>query len=919
MKKYLLISVLICAVFQLYPVELTINYHRYDGDYDDWNIWVWEEGKEGGAYDFTQKTDYGVSTKLELEEPSKIGIIIRKGEWIEKDVDEDRYVYIEEDEEIWLLSKDRNVYYRRSDVDTSDRIVGSFLEGSYDIRVVLTNGLNTKKALANTKVTDSNGRNISLKNVSLWNEPEQKNKGYEFINENQIRFIFDPEKWNIDDKIKNIYVVSNLSQWEIRDSWEMKKNNSNKNYTLTKMKGISKDEVPDKTEFKFVVELQDDSLWLPADDNLTVYKASQKGDVLKVSTVQKLDPTVEYEIEIDGYSKSMPIAYGILDEYKFDGWLGNKHNEDETSFRLWSPVAQEAYVRLYDENNPDFYKDYKMKNTGDVLQTTIPGDLHNRFYNYRIIIYGEEYITGDPYAYTSGANGERSAVVNLELTDTENFRNYDKPYFTGRNTDALIYEIHLRDYTVDPEADFDNPGKFIGLAEKNNFLKKFPDLKIGLGHFKELGVSHIHLLPVMDFATVDEETSEGYNWGYDPYSYFSLEGSYSTDPDKPTARINEFKKMIQTFHENGLRIILDVVYNHTYSSVECPLAQTVPYYYYRLKDDGRFSNGSGCGNETASDKTMMRKHIVDSLLFFANEYRVDGFRFDLMALHDIETMKIVEQELKEKHPDIIIYGEPWAADESMLSKEDMFFKGAQQDTSIAVFNDDLRNDIKGDSDGYITGFATGDTNLKENVITGIKGAVDDFSQSAQEVVNYVSAHDNLTLYDKIVQVRPEESFKEHAKRSALANSIVMFSQGIPFLHGGVEILRTKGGNHNSYNVGDEVNMIRWSEKAKHYKVFEYYKKIIQLRQNNPGFRLSKGEDISKNIQILQTQEGIIGVENKKDNILVFFNANKEETTLNIPGRWKILLSGFDFKKINRPVHDYITIPALSTVVVKKRW
>ncbi|MFA5478396.1 MAG: type I pullulanase [Candidatus Muiribacteriota bacterium] len=920
-KKNLVSFFLFLILMAAYGKSLTVNYHRYDGNYDEWNLWIWLENGEGKSYNFTEKTDYGVKTIINFpEEVERIGFIVRKGEWVEKDVDEDRYIDLtKSNREIWLLSSDREIYSRRNDVDTSDRIISGFIESSNTIRLVLTSEIETSSSKKNFTLKNSSGNFIEIKNVTPWNS---KTISTEYvINGKEITFVFSPEKYGLKaDKNTKVSMASSINGWKENDkNWEFKYINDKNVFELTRKIGISKDMVSENTEFKFVVNHGKNTNWYPQGDNIIVSTKnhSKKDRIIKLETLAKLNPYEKYTVKHESFGQITPISYNILEEYSHEGWLGNRYSKEQTVFKLWSPVSTKAYVRIFDNDSTEKFREYEMKLNGNVFEATIKENLKNKFYIYRMEMYGETKFAQDPYAYSSGVNGKRSAVVDLKSTDPQNFRKYSKPEFSGKNTDAVIYEIHVRDYSTDEKVNFEWRGQFKGLTEKNRFLKNYPDIKTGIDHIKELGVTHVHILPVMDFASVDENRG-GFNWGYDPYSYFSLEGSYSSNPSNPEVRIREFKEMIKSFHENGLRVVLDVVYNHTYSSMECPLARTVPYYYYRLTEDGKFSNGSGCGNETASEKNMMRKHIVESLEFFADEYRVDGFRFDLMALHDIETMKIIEKKLKQKHPDIIIYGEPWAAASSMLKHEEMFFKGAQKNTTIGVFNDNLRNSIKGDSDGYGKGFATGDLKEKENIIKGIVGSIDDFAEKACETVNYVSAHDNLTLFDKIDKLHTNNSMKNKAKMSILANALVIFSQGMPFIHGGAEILRSKGGNHNSYNAGDEVNKILWQTKVENFRVFEYYRNMIELRKKYDCFRMSDRNEITANIKIHHTPDGVIAVEYLKSGLLAIFNADKNGITLRFPGTWSVILPQYgEEKNSGKVLKDYVSINPLSVLILKK--
>ncbi|HWI63462.1 MAG TPA: type I pullulanase, partial [Symbiobacteriaceae bacterium] len=489
----------------------------------------------------------------------------------------------------------------------------------------------------------------------------------------------------------------------------------------------------------------------------------------------------------------------------------------------------------------------------------------------------------------------------------------------------ILYEIHVRDISTAENSGIKNKGKFLGFTETGTTGPN--GVKTGLDHIKELGVTHVHLLPAFDFASTDETKEGQFNWGYDPKNYNVPEGHYATDPNG-IARIREFKQMVQSFHDNGLRVVMDVVYNHT-STGASPFESIAPTYYYRYDATGRLANGSGCGNETASERPMMRKYIVDSVKLWAKEYKVDGFRFDLMGLHDVETMKAVRAALNEIDPSIIIYGEPWTGGPSALDPEQAIGKGKQQGLNIAVFNDHIRNAIKGDNDGIIKGFTTGAGSQVMSIQRGVVGAIAydnwvvDFAKDPVESVNYASAHDNLTLWDKIAKSNASDSEQDRVKMDLLAQAIVFTSQGVPFLHGGEEMLRTKGGNHNSYNAPDSVNQLDWSRKAKYSNVFEYYKGLIALRKAHPAFRLATAEQVRQHLSFLDGLPANTLAFRLKENaggdpwkeIVVIYNPNREEVTVNLPaGSWNVAAKGDKIAEAGA-VSGQALVPPISMMVL----
>jgi len=535
--------------------------------------------------------------------------------------------------------------------------------------------------------------------------------------------------------------------------------------------------------------------------------------------------------------------------------LGAVYTTLYTTFKVWAPTVDKITLVVYEDSYDDLGQKYEMiKFEKGVWELRLNGDYKNKYYNYIVSNNGEQKETPDIYTKGASANGKKGMIVDFHSINPVNWEDHKRPLTINR-TEAIIYEIHVRDFSVSEDSGIKNKGKYLAFTEKNT--KTSEGVVTGLDYLKELGITHIHLLPVFDFASVDE-TKDEYNWGYDPYLYNVLEGSYATDSQDGTVRIREFKTMIQSLHENGLSVIMDVVYNHTFSIYNSPMDILVPGYYYRKDDAGNYTNGSGCENETASEKPMMRKFMVDSIKFWAEEYKIDGFRFDLMALHDIDTMKELTKQAKIINPNIIIYGEPWIGGASSLPHSMQLTKGSQRGLQISVFNDDLRNAIKGDNDGTQRGFVNGGAGLEFEIKKGIVGSINfnnemyNFAQEPGETINYVSAHDNLCLFDKFEKSNHENTPLEREKMTRLALSIVLTCQGVPFIQGGTEILRTKQGNHNSYNAGNVVNEISWSRKAEYEETYEYIKGLIALRKSQKVMTLDNASDVRNSLVFLET-------------------------------------------------------------------
>jgi pullulanase len=485
-------------------------------------------------------------------------------------------------------------------------------------------------------------------------------------------------------------------------------------------------------------------------------------------------------------------------------------------------------------------------------------------------------------------------------------------------TEAVIYETHVRDFSIAANSGMENKGKFLAFTEKDT--KTGENISTGLAHLKELGITHVHLLPVNDFFTVDEEKPlEKYNWGYDPQHFNALEGSYSTTPNIGTARIKEFKQLVQSLHNEGVGVILDVVYNHTYFAKESVFNQTVPGYFYRQKRDGSFSNASGCGNEMATERSMVRKYIVDSLIYWAEEFHVDGFRFDLMGIYDLETMKAIRAELDKKAKGLILYGEGWAADQSPMAEE---FRAVKHNisklTGVATFNDDFRDALKGNhglkkSKGFVSGLELREEAIKFGIVaaTNHPQIVFDYVETSKsawaaapdQCVNYVSCHDNYTLWDKLQSSFSRVSDEDLRKMVKLAGALILTSQGIPFLHAGVDFCRTKGGNGNSYKSPDSVNQIDWDRKKQYLDVFHYFKNLIQLRKDHPALRMTSSKSITDNINFCtEYQLGVVSycidAKNLGDSfkkVVLAFNGRRESVVVPLPeGKYQLVVSGDKF-------------------------
>lgn len=634
-------------------------------------------------------------------------------------------------------------------------------------------------------------------------------------------------------------------------------------------------------------------------------------------------------------------SYATFDAYpapvESNLWLG--YTKEATTFRIWSPTAEEVQVNLYEEGTGGaaFEKHELVLDESGIWSKSIEGDLIGTYYTYQVRIDGK-WLEETPgiYSQAVGANGKRAMVLDMALTNPENWEADQRLSLQSPN-EAIIYELHIRDMTIHPLSGSSMPGKYLGLVEQGT--KGSEGVATAIDHLKELGITHVHLLPTFDHYAIDETKldSPQFNWGYDPQNYNVPEGSFSSDPFKAEIRIKEFKEMVMAFHANGIGVILDVVYNHTGRTENSNFNLESPGYYYRFREDGTYSNASACGNETASERAMMRKFIKESVVFWAKEYHLDGFRFDLMGIHDITTMNEVATALKQVDSSIFVYGEGWTAGDSPLPVEERAIKHkTQKMPQIIAFSDDIRDGVKGSVfDEKSLGFASGASKTEESIKFGVVGAIQHpqvkydsvnyskapWTNDPWQAISYVSCHDNHTLYDKLKVSRPDAKEDEIVAIDKLANAIVLTSQGTAFIHAGAEMLRTKNGHHNSYNLPDSINQIDWSWKSKNRVVFEYYQNLIALRKAHPAFRMVSGEQVRANLEFVKTESGLVAYQISNNangdswkNILVIYNARPRPAAFDLKGNWKIAVEGDQFFKGNS-AKGRVYVPAISMMVV----
>lgn len=810
-------------------LEVIIHYHRFDGNYEGWNIWLWAKGKDGQAYAFLAEDDYGKKAEITLDQMSgveEIGIIIRKGEWEAKDVDKDRFVSLEHVNsdgklEIFLVQGAEPIYFSESEMDLSPK----FLKAS-------------------------------------------------FIDETTIKLL--TSKPITKTEIRNAFSVASAQN-------------------ILKPTAVSAGSGEFAQEFVVILD---------------------GGASITETYFTAFSDYAPIQIEMSGLYDSAAFK----NAYAYEGDLGAIYTKQATTFKVWSPIAAAMTLNLYDAGNggEPTAMHIMEKNSQGVWTFTQPGDLNGTYYTFTVEHMGQKTETYDPYAKAAGVNGDRSMVIDFTQTEPESWQSDKGPDFAS-SSDIIVYEMHIRDLSIHAASNITHKGKYLGVVEKDT--KTDTGVSTGLEHLKELGITHVQILPMYDFNSIDETRLDEniFNWGYDPKNYSVPEGSYATDPYQGEVRIKEMRQMISGLHEAGIGVIMDVVYNHTALSADSNLSILMPNYYYRMVD-GKYSNASGTGNETASERAMVRKLMLDSLKHWVTKYHIDGFRFDLMGVHDIETMNIIDAELRKINPNIILYGEGWTGGSSPLPEgQRLVKKNILKVARIGAFNDDFRDGVKGHVfNANEGGFVGGVPGLEESVKFGIVGAVyhpqiaydlvnyskAPWANTPAQSVNYVSAHDNLTLWDKLMVTNPDVTDEQRIAMHKLSNAIVLTSQGMPFLHAGVDFLRTKGGDHNSYKSPDEVNWIDWTLKEANAEVFEYYKGLIALRKAYPAFRLRTQEEIETHLTFyteetdsaIKLQAQMIGYEIAKEShealegkLIVLFNGSLEAKNITLPkGQFKVL-------------------------------
>ena len=633
-----------------------------------------------------------------------------------------------------------------------------------------------------------------------------------------------------------------------------------------------------------------------------------------------------------------PVRSGSLTEMEY--------TPEVTNFTLWAPTADEVRLMLFDAGDGGHaYETVSMVSDKEGTWTAkVENDLIGKFYTFNVKI-KDKWLGDTPgiNAKAVGVNGKRAAIIDMKATDPEGWAQDKRPALASP-ADAVIYEMHHRDFSIDPSSGIQHKGKFLALTEEGTLSPE--KLATGIDHLKELGVTHVHILPSYDYASVDETKLDEnkYNWGYDPQNYNVPDGSYSTDPYNPSIRIKEFKQMVQALHRAGIRVVLDVVYNHTFNTAESNFERTVPGYFYRQMPDGSFADGSACGNETASNRPMMRKYMVESVLHWLNEYHLDGFRFDLMGIHDITTMNEIRKAATTVDPSIIIYGEGWAAKAPQMPEDSLAMKmNTYRMPGIAAFSDEMRDALRGPFNdnhkgAFLAGLPGGEESLKFGIVGAIKHPQVDndsvnyskasWAEQPTQMISYVSCHDDMCLVDRLKSSVPEITPDLLARLDKLAQTVVFTSQGVPFIQAGEEVMRDKKGVHNSYESPDSINAIDWKRKTTNNDVFTYYKRLIDLRKSHPAFRMGDADLVRKHLEFIPVEGSNLVAFRLKDHangdkweeIVVAYNSRNTPAKLTVPeGKYTVVCRDgvIDSRGMGMLYGPEVTVPAQSALIMYK--
>lgn len=906
---------------------------HYNGDASKWALWCWPFGKGGKQYSFDKQDDYGHYAEFNIDHSDKVGFLIKGQKDWSKDgkTKADRIVNTDDSGkvEVWYSAgKDETQVVTPSFKDVKLKLHYFGDEAPQTMSVWADDKQASKQTIKLDK-SETNGDKVGEITIT-----GQDLHQINISNGNQVYKVTPSPKGQITDVYLND--VDNLPHYT--------EYSARKDFILS-MANMDSDHV---VKIKTNVQLSPDLVkqLLKAQNNeITKVEAingtDNLSDTFKVTLKDSLELGVNSRIAFCGNPKAIDVRSYVRskdfdDKYFYaNDDLGSTYSKEKTTIKLWSPIATKVTLRLYknldNSSQPDKTIDLTCGDKGVWSTTLTDQDYKGWAYDYRLeFADGHVTTTDDPYSTATTINGVRSVIEDVDNIKPADF--IKMPAFT-KPTDAIIYEAGVRDLTADKNANVQHPGQFLGLTQEGT--KTDTGYPTGLDYLKKLGVTHVQFLPMYDFGSIDEaHPSNAYNWGYDPVNYNVPEGSYSSKPADPAARILEMKEMINALHKQGLRVVMDVVYNHVYGLDKQAFDKVVPGYYFKYDDNGNMVDDIGMGNAVASQRRMVRKYIVDSVKYWAKNYHIDGFRFDTMGVLDTDTMAEVYKEINKINPGTLIYGEGWEIKPNERPKEASYVH-ANLIPNVGFFGDNLRNAVIGESGSFgnaRSGLAQGNltdkdkngvSHYQEDAAAFVKGFMGSqgFNKhnylNPGQVINYSTCHDNLTLYDALKAHLPNASVAEFVKRAKLADSMIMLSQGVPLFHSGQEALRTKNGNANSYNADITVNEIDWKRVEQNKDLVSYFQKLVQLRKTCPAFRMSTYDEIKKNITpIVKGENGVFAFEIKSadSTMYVIFNVNEKAnqfTSVDLTGG-KILLSSDD-----TTVGAKTILPGLSTLVIKK--
>lgn len=891
-------------------ISLTVH---FDNKEEGWSLWLWPKDGEGKEYPFTGEDENDKYAEIDIKtDKNSLGFLVKDKDW-NKDIGDDRYIDISQGTEIWLKSKDPTIYYENpyEEAKSYDRLESNISYRRYDMSTDDTWAVKywNNKDEANPKIQklSKDGKYYTGKISSQGSEINKlyftlvklDNKGKVIYQDGDVREI---KRFEEAGKA-NVYVMQDAQRVFYDKSFvdedvrvEKASVDSFREINISLNKAVNIKEMLDHG-YDFITNSKlskDDIESIGSKDSTNV---SNKINI-KFKKDLELDKDYEFNFYLDRVKNIKLNAKAILanvvadkkfdEAYSYDGDLGAIYSKEATTFKVWAPTASGVDLVLF---GADGEAKIKMeKQDRGVYSYTLQGDQDKTVYMYDIHFKdGSVNRVVDPYAKSTTINGEKAVVVNPQVSMVERPENkYVK--------NPIIYELHVRDLSNQNYSGIKNRGKFLGLTEEGT---KTPNgFKTGLDYIADLGVSHIQLLPIYDYSknSVNEKNPmEKYNWGYDPVNYDTPEGAYSTDPNNPYARIEELQDAVDAIHKKNMGVIMDVVYNHVFSLGEHSFNQIVPGYYFRFDENGNPHNGTGVGNETASERKMMSKFIVDSVKYWAKTYKLDGFRFDLMGILDYQTMNTLVKELKEINPDIVILGEGWNMG-NLPEDQRATQVNSDKMPDVGTFNDDLRDGVKGSAfNGDATGFVNGEKGVEEKLFSSIKTAKQINGKNydnPQQLIQYTEAHDNKTAFDKIKEIHPDEDGAITLKRQRLATVIPLLSQGRPFIHAGQEFARTKGGNENSYNAPAEVNELDWKRAEEYESNIEYIREVIAIRKNEPLFHSESFDQVEARVKKIVASDGLIAysLSEAGKNLYIGHNREANAKEFKLPnGKYKVLI------------------------------